>query len=86
MDNKTYRFGDICDETCPKHPDVHLESGWQGPECPRCEREFLISKGCRCDGDGRCPECKKEETRTGDRDAKCEANCDGLCPVCNPDS
>lgn len=35
---------------CPFHGGAAKIIGWQGPECPQCERERAEAKGCRCGG------------------------------------
>lgn len=77
---------DAAPATCPDHPDDPLELGLQGPACTRCERERLEALGCRCGGSSRCPDCDSARAAAQDAEARCAPDCDGLCPVCCPDS
>lgn len=65
---------------CPFHGGAPTISGPYscGPECEFCEREAQEARGCRCGGTMRCPGCLGG--------SRCEEDCDGLCPVCCPDS
>lgn len=72
--------------TCHVHPDQPMIDGWQGPHCTLCEREEAQARGCLCGGSFVCSECAKARLSTGDANAKCSIDCDGLCAVCCPDS
>jgi hypothetical protein len=77
---------DTTTTTCATHPNEVMVVGYQGPECSLCERAKLEARGCRCGGSSVCADCAKVRANTGDVDAKCSLDCDGLCSVCCPDS
>lgn len=70
---------------CAKHGTA-LVMGWQGLECETCERDFMVSRGCKCGGTNLCADCQAAGATEATRGTiRCEPACSSLCPVCCPD-
>ncbi len=62
-----------------------LKDGWCGPECPVCEREYQVAKGCLCLGENLCADCRAAGATSATRAPKCDDDCSTMCRVCCPD-